>query len=391
VTDRDRSPIEPGAWLGMLGSGQLGRMFTLAAKAMGYRVLVLAQGVDDPAAQVADRSIAAGYDDLDAVAELSRAVEVVSVEFENIPSATLEAAARHAPTRPGPLALTVAQNRLREKEFLRRAGIPTTPFEAIDGLDSLARAVERIGAPAVLKTAAWGYDGKGQALIATAEATEAGWEAIGRQSAVLEGFVDFDCEISVMVARDPSGNVTTHGPMENAHANHILDVSLVPARVSEAAADEAIQIACSVAEELDYVGVLGVEFFVARDGRVLVNEIAPRTHNSGHLTIEGHVTSQFEQQVRAICGLPLGSVALRAPACAMANLLGELWQAGTPRWAAALEDPDAKLHLYGKAEARPGRKMGHLTVTGSSADAADEAVRRARARLTERGPEASAG
>lgn len=381
MSDRDRLPIEPGAWLGMLGSGQLGRMFTLAAKAMGYRVLVLAQDAEDPAAQVADRCIAAPYDDLDAVAELARAVEVVSVEFENVPAATLEAAGRFAPTRPGPLALTVAQNRLREKEFLRRVGVPVAPFAPIDSLDSLARAVDRVGAPGVLKTVAWGYDGKGQAMMADAGSAERAWDALGRQPAVLEGFVDFDCEISVMVARDPNGNVTTHGPMENAHADHILDVSIVPARVAEASAREATEIARTIAEELDYVGVLGVEFFVARDGRVLANEIAPRTHNSGHLTIEGHVTSQFEQQVRAICGLPLGSVALRAPACAMANLLGDLWQDGPPRWDAALADPEVKLHLYGKAQARPGRKMGHLTVTGPDAAGVDTAVRRARERL----------
>ena len=377
----DATVILPGQWIGMLGSGQLGQMFTLAAKAMGYRVFVLASDEDDPAAQVADRAIGAAYDDLDAVGEVARAVDVVTVEFENIPGPTLETAQRFAPARPGPHALHVTQHRLREKQFLNAAGVPVAPFAEVTDAESLSRAVATIGVPAVLKTTAWGYDGKGQARVESAATAAAAWESLGRPHAVLESFVDFACEISVVIARGLDGRSVTYGPMLNGHADHILDVSVFPSGVAGSVAREAIQIAETVAEQLDYIGVLCVEFFVTQEEGVLANEIAPRPHNSGHLTIDGHMTSQFEQQVRAICGLPLGSVAPKAPACAMANLLGDLWTPGQPHWDNALRDPLVKLYLYGKSEARVGRKMGHLTVTGSDAGTVEAAVRRARARL----------
>ncbi len=375
--------ILPGQSLGMLGSGQLGRMFTLAAKQMGYRVHVLAADADDPAAQVADRVIVAGYGDTDAVARLARGVAVVTLEFENIPAAVIDAAERHAPVRPGRLPLMTCQHRVREKTFLRDAGIPVAPFVAIENEDELRDAVRAIGTPAVLKTAAWGYDGKGQAKITTPAEAAAAWRDIGEQPAVLEGFIDFRMEISVVVARGLDGRSVTYGPIANDHANHILDVSVFPANVSPKLALEAQQLASAIAERFDYVGVLCVEFFVTGDERVLVNEIAPRPHNSGHLTIDGFVTSQFEQQVRAVCGLPLGDASPLASAVAMANLLGDVWAEGEPRWHHALGDGSVKLHLYGKAEARVGRKMGHLTACAADPAAARAAVRRARARLIE--------
>jgi 5-(carboxyamino)imidazole ribonucleotide synthase len=350
-------------------------MFAIAARRMGYRVHTFSPDDDTPTGQVADVEIQAAYDDLDAVRDFARQVEVVTFEFENVPAATAEAAAELAPVRPGGNVLHITQHRLREKTFLAEAGFPVTPFTAVRSLDDLQAALDQLGAPAVLKTAGWGYDGKGQVKIgARADAARA-WAALGTDEAVLEAFIDFQAEVSVVAARGIDGSFVHYGLITNSHRNHILDVSFAPAppRWQTRLQQEAVEIARGVLEQLAVVGVLCVEFFVTRDERLLVNELAPRPHNSGHLTFDACVTSQFEQQLRAICGLSLGSTELLRPA-AMANLLGDLWQHGTPDWAAACAHPEVKLHLYGKGQPRPGRKMGHLT---AMAHTAEEAVERA--------------
>jgi 5-(carboxyamino)imidazole ribonucleotide synthase len=377
--------IPPGATLGVLGSGQLGRMFAIAARRMGYRVHTLSPDYDTPTGQVADREVTAAYDDLDAVRGFARAVDVVTFEFENVSFAATEAASQHAPVRPAGSVLHTTQNRLREKGFLAASGFPVAPFAAVRSLAELSAALDEIGAPAVLKTAGWGYDGKGQARIAGPGEAAAAWAAIGGQEAILEAFVDFDREVSVVAARGLDGSFAHFGVIENHHRHHILDVSTAPADVPAEVEREALEIARGILEQLGVVGVLAVEMFLTRDGRLLVNELAPRPHNSGHLTFDACITSQFEQQLRAICGLPLGSTELLRPA-AMANLLGDLWSHGDPDWAAACRDPDVKLHLYGKAAARPGRKMGHLTALASTVEDARRKVIRAREALTPASP-----
>ena len=377
---RKSQTILPGATLGVLGSGQLGRMFAISARKMGYRVHTLSPESDSPTGQVADQEITASYDDLEAVSDFAKRVSVVTFEFENVPSATAEVAARFAPVRPAGQVLHVTQHRLREKTFLREHGFPVTPFRAVRSAEELQIAIRELGCPAVLKTAGWGYDGKGQAKIQSPEEAATLWAQLGTDEAILEGFVDFRLEVSVIGARGLNGAFVSFGLLENSHSNHILDVTVAPARVSPRVAAEADAIARGVLESLDVVGVLCVEMFLTCDDRLLINELAPRPHNSGHLTFDANVTSQFEQQVRAICGLPLGSTELLRPA-AMANLLGDVWENGEPRWAEALRLPDVKLHLYGKSEARPGRKMGHLTAMANSADEAEWIVREARRRL----------
>jgi 5-(carboxyamino)imidazole ribonucleotide synthase len=372
--------IPPGAALGVLGSGQLGRMFAIAARRLGYRVHVLSPDSDTPTGQVADVEINARYDDLDAIASFARGVSVVTFEFENVPAATTEACERFAPVRPSGQVLHVSQNRLREKTFLQNAGVPVTPFAPVRSLDELTNASQHLGLPAVLKTAAWGYDGKGQRIIRKVNDIAAAWRELATDEAILESFIDFDCEISVVAARGADGRIITYGPMRNTHRDHILDVSLVPAGIGERTAHSAIEITHVVLKALDVVGVLCLEFFVAKSGELMINELAPRPHNSGHVTIDAHVTCQFEQQVRAVCGLPLGSALQHRPA-AMANLLGDLWQNGPPRWDAALALDEVKLHLYGKQDARPGRKMGHLTALAESAEEASRRVLDARQRL----------
>jgi 5-(carboxyamino)imidazole ribonucleotide synthase len=352
--------VLPGATLGVLGSGQLGRMFALAARRMGYRVHTLSPGIDTPTGQVADLEIDADYDDLEAIRAFARGVDVITFEFENVSTAAADAAAEIVPVRPTGHALHVTQQRGREKAFLAMKGYPVTPFEAVGSLDELTSAVERIGLPAILKTASFGYDGKGQHRLTGPHELERVWALVGHQSAVLERVVDFVLEFSVVAARGLDGAFAHYGAIENAHRHHILDVSVAPARMAPEPVAEAVAITESIMEELAYVGVLCVEFFLTSDGRVLVNEVAPRPHNSGHLTVDASITSQFEQQVRAICGLPLGATTLLRPA-AMANLIGDVWKHGEPKWDAALAVPDVKLHLYGKTDPRPGRKMGHLT------------------------------
>lgn len=373
-------PILPGATIGVLGSGQLGRMFAIAARRMGYRVFTYSPDNDTPTGQVADREFQASYDDLDAVQDFARQVSVVTFEFENVPAQTAEAAASATLVRPAGSVLHTTQHRLREKTFLSTSGFPVTPFAIIRSAEELQAAGARLGFPAVLKTAGWGYDGKGQVKIASADQATAAWRSLETQEAVLEAFVDFECEVSVVAARGVDGAFANYDVIANDHSQHILDVSSAPAPISPQLAQEAVEIARGILEALDVVGVLCVEFFLTRSGKLLVNELAPRPHNSGHLTFDACVTSQFEQQLRAICGLPLGATDLLRPA-AMANLLGDLWQNGEPDWAAACAFPEVKLHLYGKLSARPGRKMGHLTALADTRDEALARVQQARRAL----------
>lgn len=373
-------PVLPGGTIGVLGSGQLGRMFAIAARRMGYRVHTLSPDEDTPTGQIADVEINAPYEDLDAVRRFASAVDAVTFEFENVPAATAATAAECAPVRPGGSVLHVTQHRLREKTFLKQANLPVTPFRHVTTPEELRRAAAELGLPAVLKTAGFGYDGKGQYRIGTEEDFEAAWQAVGEQEAVLEAFIDFECEISVVAARGEDGSFVHYGAVENQHRNHILDLSIAPARVRPEVARDAVEIARTVLEKLEVVGVLCVEFFVCKDGRLLVNELAPRPHNSGHFSFDANLTSQFEQQLRAVCGLPLGDVRQFAPA-AMANLLGDIWEGGEPDWAAAAGVPTVKIHLYGKAEPRPGRKMGHLTSVAPTLQQAIADVERARALL----------
>lgn len=377
----DATPILPGATLGVLGSGQLGRMFAMAAARMGYEVHVFSPDPNSPTSQVASHETVADYNDADAVSKFAKSVDVVTLEFENVPALATETASQFAPVRPSGQVLYTTQDRLREKEFLRSIGIPCTPFAAVSTNDHLREAMQSIGTPAVLKTTAWGYDGKGQAKVDSTDQAEQAWQQLDNQPAVCEGWVDYSHELSVLVARSPNGKMAIYGPIENRHRNHILDVSIYPAPELNPFKKEASEIGQSIVEHLDVVGIICIEFFLTSDGRLLVNEIAPRTHNSGHLTIDACPTSQFEQQVRTICGLPLGSTEPLAPA-AMANLLGDLWQPTTPNWQAALQDPAVRLHLYGKAEARPGRKMGHLTLLADTASQAASGIATARESLS---------
>ena len=375
--------VLPGAAIGVLGGGQLGRMFAVAARRMGYRVHTFSPDSDTPTGQVADREYEFPYDDLDAVSEFARGVRVVTFEFENVPAAAVEAASRSAPVRPSGAVLHTTQHRLREKTFLARAGFPVAPFRHVTSAEDLRAALAEVGYPAVLKTAGFGYDGKGQSKINSYEEAGPAFAALGGREAVLEAFVDFEREVSVIAARGAGGEFRHYGVIENEHRRHILDVSVAPSPdVGEAVAGEAFRIARGVLETLDVVGVMCVEFFLTRGGRLLVNVLAPRPHNSGHLTFDASVTSQFEQQLRAVCGLPLGSTELLRPAAAMANLLGDLWEGGEPDWAAALAHAGVKLHLYGKTEARPGRKMGHLTALAQSPAEAARAALAAREALT---------
>ena len=377
-------PIFPPSIIGVFGSGQLGRMLALAAKSMGYRIHTFSPERDSPTGQVADREVAAAYDDMDALREFVRGVDVVTFEFENVPAHVAEiATAAGVPVRPGGHVLHTAQNRQREKSFLAATGLPVTPFAAVHTRADLTAAVAQLGAPAVLKTAAFGYDGKGQVKLDRGDAAEldAAWAAIGAQPAILEAFVPFTHEVSVVAARGVDGSFANYGVIENIHVNHILDLSIVPARVPLAVAAKAAGLAQDLMDALDVVGVLCVEYFVTAAGDVLINEIAPRPHNSGHLTINAAITSQFEQQARAVCGLPLGCTDYLRPAV-MANLLGDLWEDGAPNWAAALALPGVKLHLYGKHTPRPGRKMGHLTALADSVDEALDLAVRARRDLT---------
>ena len=374
------TPILPGAVIGVLGSGQLGRMLALAARRMGYRTHVFSPDPGAPASQVADRAWTAAYDDLDAVRAFAQSVSAVTLEFENVPASTVEEIKELVPVRPGGAVLHTTQHRLREKIFLDRAGFPTVPFRAVPSRAALDVALKELGPPTVLKTAGFGYDGKGQTKISISDEIEAAWATLGGGEGVLEAWVDFACEVSVVAARGMEGAFVHFGVVENTHRDHILDLTLAPAPLSPETTYEAVEITQGIFEELDIVGTACVEFFLSTDGKLLVNEIAPRPHNSGHWTIDAAVTSQFEQQLRAVCGVPLGGTGQLRPA-AMANLLGDLWMEGEPEWTTALAFPEAKLHLYGKREARPGRKMGHLTALAGTTEAAAKLARAARATI----------
>jgi 5-(carboxyamino)imidazole ribonucleotide synthase len=348
--------IAPGGTIGILGGGQLGRMTALAATTLGYRCHIFCPERDSPASQVTPLATVADYGDHVALAAFAASVDVITFEFENIPGDTAEFLAAMKPVRPGPEALRIAQDRLEEKDFLRSIDVATTRYREVASAADLAGAVREIGAPCILKTVRLGYDGKGQVTIRPDTDLRTAWHQMGAETGILEGFVDFAYEISVIVAHGQNGTWATYVPVENQHVNHILDTTIAPARVAPEIAHRAETIARHVTEQLDLVGLLSVEMFVTADGAVLVNEIAPRPHNSGHWTIDACITSQFEQLVRAICGLPLGSPERHSDAV-MKNLIG----ADIEKWRDALDEPAAKLHLYGKNVPRPGRKMGHVT------------------------------
>ncbi|MEZ4451746.1 MAG: 5-(carboxyamino)imidazole ribonucleotide synthase [Nannocystaceae bacterium] len=365
---RARGPVLPGATIGVLGSGQLGRMFAIAARTLGYRVHTYSPDDDTPTGQVADREVCGAYEDLDAIRRFAQDVDVLTFEFENVPAAAAAAASERIEVRPAGAILEITQHRLREKTWLSGHGFPVTRFAAVRSEVELAAALATIGAPAILKTAGWGYDGKGQRRIADLAGAAGAFAGLAADEAILEAHVDFDRELSLVIARGADGAVVTYGPVENHHVGGILDLTLAPAPIDPRLGARAVELGRAIAEALELCGVLCVELF-ARGDDLLVNELAPRPHNSGHYTLDACVTSQFEQQVRAVCGLPLGAPEQLRPA-AMTNLLGDLWAGGAPRWAAALADPHLRLHLYGKAEARPGRKMGHLCALADSLEVA---------------------
>lgn len=375
-----KKTVLPGATIGVLGSGQLGRMFAIAARRMGYRVHTYSPDRDSPTGQIADVEIDGSYEDLDRVRQFASAVDVVTFEFENVPAPTADAAASCTLVRPAGEVLHITQHRLREKTFLEKHGFPVTRFAAIREDADLCKAAPGFG-PAILKTAGFGYDGKGQYRVGDLEEAQAAWNAMGRQEAVLEAVVNFEAELSVVGVRGADGECLFFAPSCNQHVGGILDVSYAPAPFGAGVEKNAVAITRGLLEQLNVTGVLCVEFFMTRDGKLLVNELAPRPHNSGHLTIDACVTSQFEQQLRSVCGLPLGSTEMLRPA-AMANLLGDIWVGGEPHWETVLSMPEVKLHLYGKSEARVGRKMGHLTATADTAARAEQRVREARVRLT---------
>ena len=369
-------PLFPGGTIGILGGGQLGRMSALAARRMGYKVRTFDPSASACAAGVADEHITAEWNDTAALQRFASGCGRITLEFENIPPATVEFLAKSVPCHPSANVLAICQNRRREKEFLRASGIPCANFAVVSSLIELQAAVKSIGFPCVLKTADFGYDGKGQVKLPT-DATDlkAAWEKIGAPVGVLEAWVPFQMEISVLVARTVDGRTAVYDPAENIHRNHILHLSISPARISESTSKEAKDLAVSIADKINLVGLLAVEMFV-KEGRIIVNELAPRPHNSGHQTFDAHQTSQFEQHIRAVCGLPLGGTKPLAPS-AMVNLLGDLWRGGQePDWTKVLSEPSAKLHLYDKGKAAPGRKMGHITVTASTLE---EAILRAEA------------
>ncbi len=373
----------PPSTLGILGGGQLGRMLAVEARRSGYRVVIFTdEPAGCPAGQVADVEINAAYDDAEALQRFLTQVDVVTSEFENIPDVCLQAVEAVKPLRPSRLAIHTTQHREREKLFLREQGIACAEFQIVESLAQLEAAVAVLGRPCVIKTAAFGYDGKGQAKVNEDTDLAEAWKAFEGHHAVVEQWVPFVCEVSVVGARSVEGRMATHGVVENRHAHHILDVTLAPAQVEAAILEQAYELWEAVAVGLDYVGTMAVEMFVTADGKVLVNEIAPRPHNSGHYTIDACITNQFQQQLRAVCGLSLGDPTQHTPAV-MVNLLGDVWPSETqpPDWSSILNHPRAKLHLYGKATARPKRKMGHFTVLADTVEEALESAELARSAL----------
>ena len=355
--------ILPPGMLGMLGGGQLGRFFVIAAHEMGYRVTVLDPDKNSPAGKIADVHLCAAYDDAVALKTMAETCQAITTEFENVPASTLENLAQTRTVRPSAKAVSIAQHRVLEKQFIRDAGIPVAPFVVVNAASDLPADADAIY-PAILKVARFGYDGKGQARVANQAQAQAAFEAFKGEQCVLEKMLSLDYEVSVVLARDAQGNVAAYPLAENSHLNGILDVSIVPARAPKTIQDQARQLAIKIAEKLEYVGVLAVEFFVS-NGELLANEVAPRPHNSGHYTIDANVTNQFEQQLRALVGLPLGDSRLHSQAV-MVNILGDIWKNGAePAWDKIFARSELKLHLYGKHEPRPGRKMGHYTVIGA--------------------------
>jgi 5-(carboxyamino)imidazole ribonucleotide synthase len=361
------SMLLPGSTIAVLGGGQLGRMLAFEARRMGYRVGVLDPSRHGPAAQVADFSVCAAFDNAQAALALATRADVVTVETELIPHHLLAQLETHKPVRPGATVLWTIQDRLTQKDFLRQHGFPLPAYAPVHDQASLARAVRLVDFPAILKRRRSGYDGRGQVRVEGPQALAAAWESLGRDETVLEAFIAFEKEISVLLARNTRGDVEVYPIAENVHRRHILHTTRVPAHISAAAAQRAAELAVHIAQALDHCGVMAVEMFLLPDDTVLVNEIAPRTHNSGHYTYGACVTSQFEQHLRAICGLPLGPSTLLSPVV-MVNLLGDVWQGGGPYWEHVLCQPYVRLHLYGKIEARPGRKMGHLLLLHASTD-----------------------
>ncbi|MDR1646906.1 MAG: 5-(carboxyamino)imidazole ribonucleotide synthase [Zoogloeaceae bacterium] len=375
-----RAPILPPATLAWLGGGQLGRFFVAAAHELGYRVWVLDPDPESPAGRIADRHIAAAYDDAAALAEIAAHCAAVTTEFENVPAATLTQLANTLPAHPAAAAVAICQNRVAEKNFLRTHDFPHVAFAAIEGEEDIAAANAGLF-PGILKVARLGYDGKGQAVVTDREAALAAFRRFKGEPCVLEQKLKLDCEFSVVLARTASDEIRLFPTAENQHTRGILDVSIVPARIPPYLAGNAQDIAIYIVEELDYVGVLAVEFFASYD-QIFVNEMAPRPHNSGHYTLDACLTSQYEQQVRALCGLPLGDPRAHS-ASVMVNLLGDLWfdaqgAAREPDWNALYCIPSLKLHLYGKKSARPGRKMGHFTVVDANPEIAQKTAFNAR-------------
>ena len=370
-------PILPGSTIGCLGGGQLGRMFALAARKMGYRVHTVDPTPDSPTGQISDREYCVPFSDIATLTEFARGVDVVTYEFENIPVEALDALAPRVPLRPGRDVLYTTQNRLREKQFLQGKGFPVAPFRVVQSEAELRAAVADLGCPSVLKTADFGYDGKGQQKIVYETDLAAVWKQHGAYTGVLEAWVPFAAELSVVVARglvlveDEERQTVAFPPTVNDHENHILATSVAPAPLADSILARAQSIGMAIAKELDVTGLLAVEFFLTKRGDLLVNELAPRPHNSGHYSFDACVTSQFEQQLRAVCGLPLGDVRLLSPVI-MRNLLGDVWGNGTPDWSGLLALPGLRLHLYGKSEPRHGRKMGHYCVLAETVDKARE-------------------
>jgi 5-(carboxyamino)imidazole ribonucleotide synthase len=355
-------------------------MFTQAAQRMGYEVTVLDPDPLSPAGRIATVHLQADFTDEPALSELGKTCQAITTEFENVPSTSLAFLRLFCPVRPGPEAVSVTQDRISEKMFARQQGLLTAPFHPVLHEADCEAAFAAVGAPALLKTSRLGYDGKGQASVDSLEALLAAFRQFDQQPCVLERRLRLDCEISVVLARSEDGRTVTFPVAENRHVNGILDTSVAPAPIPDRLAERAWQAAGRLATAMGYVGTMAVEFFVVGGDQLLVNEVAPRPHNSGHYTLDACITSQFEQQVRALVGLPLGDTTLLSPA-AMVNLLGDLWAAGEPRWVRALEDPGVKLHLYGKKEPRAGRKMGHITALGVAPEDALAAALAARARL----------
>ncbi len=378
--------ITPGKTIGVLGGGQLGRMFAHAAERLGYRVHIYEPEPNGPAGEVSASETNRAFTDIEALTAFAKGVDVLTYEFENIPAEPLWNIEKYVQLHPHWSVLETCQNRMREKNWLRKNNFSPVPFAEVEAGDDLGAVIRKIGLPCVVKTADFGYDGKGQIKVSDDASLAKAVASFAKQRCVIEKFIDFKCELSVLVARSSNGEVKIFPVAENIHTKHILDFSIVPARITETVRVEAEKLALAIVEKLNVVGLLAIELFLTDRGELLVNELAPRPHNSGHWTLDACVTSQFEQHVRAVCGLPLGDVSVVSPVV-MVNILGDAWKwqdgalVGDANWSAVLNEPRAKLHLYGKREPRIGRKMGHFTVTAATADAALETARALKERL----------